>query len=332
MQQTLQKKPSSDHLSAIVASMAASRTATLEDVIAMRKIIYAQTLVTENDASLVLALDDSLIDFDPSWTELLIEVVCDFLVYQNLPEGYIDHAKAQWLLKKISVNGFVKSDTELEVLIKVIEASRRVPHFLTAFALQQVKEAVLNGEGPLARGGVLQKDRITHSEVALLRRILTASAGEAHIAISRSEAEILFELHEATLGTDNDPEWQELFVQSLAHYLAATSLHHASLDVGSVLNDGYINGLFLKMTSSCSAAVHHALNQVTPKHEPVIDIAAHHATQGQQVDVDVDVDWLMKRIMRDSHVSEIETKLLKYLHQDHPHLELNIKHYIANVA
>lgn len=330
------------HLSEIAARMAASRTATLDDVLAIRRIIYAQTAVTENDASLVLSLDDSLIDIDPSWTELLIEVVCDFLVYQNLPEGYIDHKKAQWLLNKISANGFVKSDTELEVLIKVIEASRRVPHFLTAFALEQVKEAVLNGEGALARGGILQKDRVTKSEVALLRRILSASSGEANIAISRNEAEILFEIHEATRDADNDPEWQELFVQSLAHYLAASSLeyqplpipHHSATEITpttGISNDQHISGLFSKMdTQSLEALSDAVAKQGVQIQSSSNGIVSNIATTEQQLYNEA--QWLIERIMRDHHVSEIETKLLKYIQQDHPHLEMNIKGYIAKVA
>ena len=42
----------------------------------------------------------------------------DFLVHQQEPRGYIDEANAKWLMDRIARDSQVKTDSELEVLIK----------------------------------------------------------------------------------------------------------------------------------------------------------------------------------------------------------------------
>ena len=44
--------------------------------------------------------------------------------------------------------------TELELLVKVLEKAIDVPEQLNAYALDQIEQAVLTGEGPTRDGGV----------------------------------------------------------------------------------------------------------------------------------------------------------------------------------
>ncbi len=323
MNQSVLESASTD-ISALCAHMAASRCAKLDDVLTMRRVIYAKSLISEQDATLVLSLDDSLVDVDPSWSEFLTEVICDYLVHQQLPEGYVDENKAQWLVRHVSANGFVKSDTELELLIKVIEAARRVPHALTAFALEQVKKAVLDGEGPLARGGLLQKDRVTASEVTLLRRILTAASGEAQIAISKIEAEILFEIHDKTRDANNDPEWQDLFVRSLAQYLMSISLYQPPSFEEAVRREKWlaeqtphVGGFFSRMISGSMAALSYG-HSTSDNGALNIDRNASLAEAGKVTESEA--LWLIERIMKDGQVSELENRLLDYIQREQPDL------------
>src|SRR6185295_9949435 len=73
-------------------------------------------------------------------------------------------------------------------------------------------------EGPLLRsnGGGLEKGRISAGEVALLRRILYAAGGEGNVAITRTEAEALFDINDACRDGQNDPSWTDLFAKAVA--------------------------------------------------------------------------------------------------------------------
>jgi hypothetical protein len=328
---------SDEHLSSLAARIAASRRVSEDDVLAMRRIVYSSPIVSEQDAHLITMLDDQLVDAPPSWSTFLSELVCDYLVHQELPEGYVNEAKAQWLIQHISANGFLKSDTELELLINVMECARRVPHALTAFALAQVKIAVLDGEGPLAHGGILQQGKITIGEVNLLRRILSAASGEAQIAISRHEAEVLFELHDATCDADNDPEWNTLFIQSIAQYLMSLSLHEPPtfeealrrekwlMDQKESVNAQTLGGFFGRMFSGSLSAFQHSQSEANYLDRSSATATAEKITQDEAV-------WLIDRIMQDGQVSMLERQLLAYIHQSKPPMQPTLENFIQQVA
>ena len=61
---------------------------------------------------------------------------------------------------------------------------------------------------------ILEDGVIDASEVTKLREILYADD-----MIDRDEAELLFELNDATTGKDNASEWEKFFVASLVKYL-----------------------------------------------------------------------------------------------------------------
>jgi hypothetical protein len=324
---------SDEYLSSLAARIAASRKVSAEDVMMMRKQVYSCELIKEQDAHVIALLDDNLVEADPSWTVFLSEVICDYLVHQEMPEGYVNATKADWLINHISANGHIKSDTELELLIKVIESARRVPHTLTAFALNQVKSAVLDGEGPLARGGMLQKGKITKGEACLIKRIMTAASGEAQIAISRHEAEILFDLHEATVDSDNDPEWNDLFIKSIAQYLMSLSLHEPPTFEEAVRREAWLSqkteglgGFFGRMfTGSLSAFRHSQSDENTLSDSEAQRKAAEKITESEAI-------WLIERIMKDGGVSVLETQLLNYIRDEKPDLHPVVEAMIQEVA
>ena len=56
-----------------------------------------------------------------------------------------------------------------------------------------------------------------------MRRILYAFGGEGGVAITRAEAEVLFDINDASQGANNDPEWTDLFVKAIANCIMAAS-------------------------------------------------------------------------------------------------------------
>src|SRR6185295_5442738 len=127
-------------------------------------------------------------------SDFFVEAITDYLVFQERPQGYLTAANAQWLIERISNDGNVDSKTELELLVNVLDKARWAPVSLVKFALEQVKQAVISGEGPLRRGRTLERGTITEGEVDLLRRILYAFGGDGHVAVTRDELDVLLDI------------------------------------------------------------------------------------------------------------------------------------------
>lgn len=210
-------------LTAEAHRIAAAGAVTAEDVVALRRIVYHDAEASLDEAEALLRLDESLTIRSREWTDFLAEAVTDLLVRQEEPRDHVSPEKARWLIERISADGVIASESELDVLVHVIEAAESAPHELSAFALKQIAKAVVDGEGPLARGGRLTRGLIGAAEVALLKRILYALAGDGGLAISHAEAEVLFELAAATGESANDPSWGLLFAQAIASSVMAAA-------------------------------------------------------------------------------------------------------------
>ncbi len=207
----------------VLLRMEASKRITAADVQALRAVLYRDGTIDGTEVEQLFRWNEIAAAQDPSWHALFIEALSEYLVDRTQPRGYIDPAKADWLIARISVDGVVNSTTELELLVRVLEKATASPERLCAFALEQVKRAVVEGQGPLAGGGRLEPGRVGPDEVELLRRILYAFGGEGNVAITRAEAEILFDINDATAHADNDPAWAELFVRAIASFTLAAS-------------------------------------------------------------------------------------------------------------
>ncbi|HEX2255830.1 MAG TPA: hypothetical protein VHG92_03850 [Afifellaceae bacterium] len=210
-------------MSDLLARVAASKELTRDVALEARRSVYNDGTVEPGEVEFLFALDEAAERRDPAWIALFSEAIVDYLVHQQPPSGYVSEENADWLVARISRDGLVTTETELEVLAKVLESARSSPSRLSAFALGQVKAAVLEGRGPLACGRALAPGRVGGAEADLMRRILYAFGGDGNIAITRPEAEVLFDINDATAAAENDPAWTDLFVKAVANCLMAAS-------------------------------------------------------------------------------------------------------------
>lgn len=154
------------------------------------------------------------------WTDFFIEAICEFLLSQGEPRGYVTEDEATWLLRHVNREGGVQTQAELELIVKLLEHAEYAPASLRRFALNAIERAVLTGKGPTRSGNPVAA-RIDDFEVSLIRRLIFAPAGDGPASVSQAEAEMLFRIKNATLGKDNSPEWKKLFVQGVANHLMA---------------------------------------------------------------------------------------------------------------
>lgn len=317
-----------------------SKRITAEDVQALRRSLYNDGVAEAGEVERLFALDEAAADHDPAWCELFVEAVTDYIVEQAAPQGYVSEANADWLIARISADGAVKTATELELLVKVLEKAKSSPERLSAFALGQVKKAVVQGEGPLARGGSLETGRVGRNEVELMRRILYAFGGEGSIAITRAEAEILFDINDATAGTANDPAWTDLFVKAVANFLMAASGYAVPPRQEAIRCEAWLDAptggvadIFARMAAGGLRSVFQAYREPTAEE----DWAGHnmraeaHAAAAGQVTAE-EAEWLAQRIGRDGALHENEKALLRFIRDEAPAVHPSLQSLIAKAA
>src|SRR5690606_17005255 len=152
---------------------------------------------------------------DATWKTFYVEVLTDYLVNQVEPEGYLTAADAQRLIERIAPAGRIARKSNLDLVVNVREVARWPPVSLVRCALDQVRSAVVHGDGPLRTGSGGLKGTLRESEVELVRRILYAFAGEGHLAITRPEAEILFDMNDAIAEGEANAPWSDLYVKAV---------------------------------------------------------------------------------------------------------------------
>lgn len=183
------------------------------DLRALRQVFYEDGIVTAEEAALLFDINDACREQPADWADFFVEAITDYLVFQERPQGYLTADNAHWLIERISRDGRVDSKTELELLVNVLDKARWAPVSLVKFALEQVKAAVIYGDGPLRNGKSLAPGIITEGEVDLLRRMIYAFGGDGHVAVTRAEADVLFDIDEAVADQKPNPVWTDFFAR-----------------------------------------------------------------------------------------------------------------------
>ena len=225
----------------LAAEVKARATITAEDTLAIRRVVWPDGKIDPAEADAIFDVNTSVKGSTPEWVDFFAEAISTFLVRQQTPVGYVDDAKASWLMARIDADGRVDSLGELTLLVKILEDATNVPETLKTYALKQIEQIVLTGTGPTRDGGSLDPGSINATEVKLLRRMLFAQASDGPGSISRAEAEMLFRIKDATLGSDNAPEWKTLFVQAVGNHLMAHNLYHPLARERAANLDAFMN-------------------------------------------------------------------------------------------
>ncbi len=197
----------------------------------------------------------------------------------------------------------------------MLEKATNAPERLKSYALAQIEQAVLTGDGPTRDGGAIEAGRITEAEARLIRRIVFAQAGDRPAAVSRGEAEMLFRLKDAARGAANAPEWKRLFVQGIGSYLQGFSGYEQlsrerAAELEHFMNDSAVNlGKFF--TRMAGSAIDGSIRKAFGRKGLPRDITAE-AAQAHEVTADEKV-WLQGRIDADGTLDEYEQALLDFL-------------------
>jgi hypothetical protein len=122
----------------LVATIRNSGEITSQEVLALRRAVFGDARVWSHDAEALFDLSQMRLTAAPEWQEFYLEAMTDYLVNQEGPHGYISEQNAQWLIDMIESDANVWTDTELELLVHVLDKAKSSPPQLVKFALEKV--------------------------------------------------------------------------------------------------------------------------------------------------------------------------------------------------
>jgi hypothetical protein len=108
------------------------------------------------------------------------------------------------------------------LVAEALEPSKISCRNTAAFALTVVRDGVITGEGPTARGRMHFSRELDAADADWCARILTATAVE-HQPVSRAEAEALFEIDDAAAERSDDGRFDDLLAKAVVHHAASVS-------------------------------------------------------------------------------------------------------------
>ncbi len=203
----------------IARHAAADRSITSEEVLALRGAGWADGRMSHEEAEIVFATQHAIEKPSREWSNFFVEAIQNYVLNGSDPRGFASAEEANWLIGQVEADGKICSMTELELLTRIIERAQNVPETLKTFVLGVLEREVSEGVGPTRCGGELSDTHVSTAECRIMRRIIFGQASDRPAAVSRREAEVLFQIKNAVAGNDNAPEFERLFVQGVGNYL-----------------------------------------------------------------------------------------------------------------
>jgi hypothetical protein len=304
-------------LSQALAALDGKAELTADDALALRQVIFASDqAVGAREAEALFTLNANAGAVSQAWHDLFIEAITDFVVRQQTPVGYVDEARAEWLIGQVRARRRVRADV-VEMLIHVLETADKTPAALDAFALGMVKAQLIAKAG---RG-----KPIVRADVERVRRALYATGGESNIAVSRKEAEVLFDLNDALKGADVDPAWGDLFMRAVGNAVlyestwapdAAAELEREAWEKDTSIHPLKRMGVFKDLRATFGA-MRGALSGGDDEQAPDDAYEADQARQARAEVVTADeAHWLVGLIGRSGGVDANEQALVRFIHEN----------------
>lgn len=311
------------------------------DVARLRRAFYDDGDISPDEAGALFAIHRACNVKDESWADFFVEAVTDYVVRQAEPMGYVTAENAAWLIQALGGDSGVRSKTEYEALISVIEDARWSPPSLAAFAMDQIVRAVKEGQGPMRAGLDDAPGQILETEVDLLRRIIYGFGGDGCIAVTRPEAERLFEIDAAVREGDPNPAWTELFVKAIANVVLGASGYKVPSREEALRAEMWLDergelspaGMVAAIAREGLQGVIGAYFEQSPEERAIARLERQRLeiVTGEELQAD-EVAWLCAQFSRDGEVSRNEQELIYFLRDNAPTLDARLEELVERLA
>ena len=132
-----------------------------EELLGLRREVWANGAIEPDEAEALFVLNRNLAECSNDWSDAFVEALVEHLLAGGSPRGYVTQQQADWLIAQIDADGRVETVAELELIARLFERASAVPENLKSYALHQIEQAVLAGEGPTRDGGMLEAGNVT---------------------------------------------------------------------------------------------------------------------------------------------------------------------------
>lgn len=209
----------SDELARVAAEALADGILTADEVLSLRQGVYKDGVVNREEAEFLFHLDGESTSNDDAWADFFVQSLTDYFVTHQHPTGVLSKEDGEFLVDRFIRDGRVDRRTEFELLLAIVEQAKSCPETVVSLLLNAVRETVLKGGGILFGPARRRAGIIDEYDVDVIRRVLYGTGGGGGFTVNRAEAEMLFDLNDATVEKENAPTWQELFVVAVGNYL-----------------------------------------------------------------------------------------------------------------
>lgn len=293
-----------------------------EAALQVRRAIYCHDQLTPSDMDLVFGTARKAGRQPcPEWTAVFCDALSDYMVHQNDPADYIPQDKADWLTARLADNGGISSRTEFAMLIDVMTHALGVPASLSAFALNEIKTAIIKGRRDAITGEDHPPGVVTSGDVEALRAVLYAAKTGTPSHVTRDEAEVLFEIAHATSRAD--PAFDDLFARAIGNYLMAVNLHvpdaAEALHFEKWLDEkDSLASFWSRMFHRAPAGESFLKVLESPAQAVEADLARQDADDrtllSERKNITAsEADWIIAHLTRDGALSSAERRLLQFL-------------------
>lgn len=287
------------------------------DVLAIRRAVWPDGVVARAEAEMILELHRKARLTSLEWCDFLIEAIVDTVLNATEPKGYVDEDSAAWLIGQLDRDGRPIGAVELELVVKIVEKALNAPASLKTWALAEIERCVLTGEGATRRDGDVRPGVVDEAEVSLLRRLVFAAGGDGALVVSQSEAEMLWRIKDSTLGADNAPGWQKLFVQAVGNHLMAYSSYRPLERTEAARLETFMNDRRTDVLGFLSRMRNPDFDGAAKLFEAEKSAEAHDAAVDSAAAVTpTESAWLRFNVARDGERDELEEALHRFLQEE----------------
>jgi hypothetical protein len=317
-----------------LAAIGADGFVSEDEVLYLRNSVFADGIVSAEELDALFELGARAREGDPEWLQFFAEAAADFYLREEEPAGYLTAEEFQSLKARVTRDGHA-SALELALLVKLMETAELTPPDMAAFVGEQLRRSIADKPGGA---------RVGKSDAMLLRRYLFAAGGAGNVAVTRAEAELLFDINDAAGHGENDPAWPELFVQGIVNHLMAhlgytPPSREEAFRRDAFMRDSSVNvgGFFKRMMSANRGAYKNAFFSIfknTSANEPY---KAHNqareadAAIAAQVTAD-EAAWLAERIGRNGALDENERRLIERMREHESELPAQLRALLKRAA
>ena len=309
-----------------IAAVGTDGYVTADEVLFLRRSVFEDGIASTTELDCLFDLAKRAPDGDAEWQQFFAEVAADFYLREEDPQGYLTDIEFESLQARIERHG-APNTLDIFLLIKLMETAVETPAAMAAYTGEQLKRSILEKEG----GAFVEKN-----DAMLLRRYLFACGGAGNVGVTREEAELLFDINDATANAHNNPAWTELFVQGIINHLMAHLGYSAPSREEAFRRNAWVRdqsvdvgGFFKRMAAGAFDAFRFTKDETVTEQNNAERAAG--AAQAKQITED-ESRWLATRIGRDGGFDINEQKLVERMRDLEADLPKELKELLSRAA